>query len=44
MYVTTFLMLQYACIVLVEYVLPEGKRFKVRCETIDYADKKMVWC
>lgn len=44
MYVTTFLMLQTACMVIVEYVLPNGKRFKHHYETIDYQDRKMIWC
>lgn len=38
MYVTTFLMLQYACMVVVEYVCNDGHRIKDHTETIDYTE------
>lgn len=43
MYVTTFVWLQYACMVVVEYVMASGKRHHVRTETIDYQTKWMIW-
>lgn len=44
MYVTTFLFLQYACMMLTEYVLPNGKRYKVALSQVDYDDPSFVWC
>lgn len=42
-YVSTFLPLQYALMVLVEYVCADGHRIKCRMETIDWQCKWMVW-
>lgn len=44
MYVTTFLMLQYACMVVVEYVCADGHRIKHRYEEVRYDDPRMIWC
>lgn len=42
-YVTSFVSLQYALMVIVEYVCADGHRIKVRQETIDWDTKWMVW-
>lgn len=42
-YVTSFLPLQYALMVIVEYVCGDGHRIKVRSEMIAWDDKRMVW-
>ncbi|HEX8894421.1 MAG TPA: hypothetical protein VF783_13915 [Terriglobales bacterium] len=42
-YRSTFLPLQYALMILVEYVCADGHRIKCRTETIDWQDAKMVW-
>lgn len=42
-YVTTFLPLRYALMVIVEYVCESGHRIKVRSEVIDWDTKGMVW-
>lgn len=43
-YVTTFLALQTAMMVIVEYVCSDGHRIKHRMETIDWQTAKFVWC
>lgn len=42
-YVSSFIALQYALMVLVDYVCADGHRIHVRTETIDWQDSKMVW-
>lgn len=42
-YVSTFLPLQYALMVLVEYVCPDGHRIRCRTETIDWQARWMIW-
>jgi hypothetical protein len=42
-YVSSFIALQYALMVLVEYVCPDGHRITHRMETIDWQTKGMVW-
>ncbi|WP_157661697.1 hypothetical protein [Burkholderia ubonensis] len=42
-YVTSFVPLQYALMVIVEYVCGDGERHKVRQETIPWDAKWMVW-
>ncbi len=42
-YVSTFVPLQYALMVLVDYVCSNGHRIHVRTEMIDWQDKRMVW-
>lgn len=42
-YVTTFVSLQYALMVIVEYVCENGHRIKVRSETIDWDSRGFVW-
>lgn len=42
-YVTSFFYLQYALMVLVEYVCLNGHRIHVRTEQIDWQTKGMVW-
>ncbi|MDI9680442.1 hypothetical protein [Burkholderia cenocepacia] len=42
-YVTQFFYLQYAVLVLVEYVCRDGHRIHVRTEEIDWQEKGFVW-
>jgi hypothetical protein len=42
-YVTTFISLQYALMVIVEYVCPDGHRIKHREETIPWDAKWVIW-
>jgi hypothetical protein len=42
-YVSTFIALQYALMVLTEYVCPDGHRIHVRTESIDWQTKGVVW-
>jgi TolB-like protein len=42
-YVCTFMALQYALMVLTEYVCPDGHRIRVRVETIDWQSKNFIW-
>lgn len=42
-YVCSFLALQYALMVLTEYVCPDGHRIRVRVETIDWQAKNFIW-
>lgn len=42
-YVTTFFALQYAFMVLTEYVCADGHRIHVRTETIDWQKKNFIW-
>jgi hypothetical protein len=42
-YVSSFIALQYALCVLVEYICADGHRIRVRMETIDWQAKGMVW-
>lgn len=42
-YVTSFFYLQYAVLMLVEYVCRDGHRIHVRTDQVDWQDSKMVW-
>jgi len=43
-YVTTFIPLQYAMMLVVEYVCSNGHRIKDHNETIPWDAKWMIWC
>jgi hypothetical protein len=43
-YVSSFIALQYALCVLVEFVCADGHRIKCRMEMIDWQSKTMIWC
>lgn len=43
-YVTTFFYLQFALLILTEYVCRDGHRIHCRTENVDYQDPRMVWC
>ncbi|MFM0263293.1 hypothetical protein [Paraburkholderia sediminicola] len=42
-YVSTFIALQYALMVLTEYVCPDGHRIHVRTEMVDWQAKNFIW-
>jgi hypothetical protein len=42
-YVSTFMPLQYAMFVRIEYVCPDGHRIRCRTETIDW-QTNFCWC